>query len=342
MSAVLPKPDLRDEQVLRCIAGVRPYRLGGIRLEADDATLPGRLLIHNYGHGGAGITMAFGCAEDVAVLAQRAATTRSDVAVLGAGVIGLTTAHELARAGHRVTIVAQAQPPDTTSNVAGALFLPAGVDWGASDAAQAIFIDRMRRSWARAASLMEQPEAGVDLRTVYDVDAADHHHDDRWLEVGLPTEMRRVEMLPLPGPARSGKVYRSLFLETPRFLPWLVKQVRDIGVAFDARTLSSLDDVCALRHPVVVNCLGLAAGRLFNDPAMLGARGQLVLLKPQPLPYILQHGWTYMFPRRDALILGGTFEPGVTTPIPDDTDCARIRAAHRKLFTTAPTTEPIA
>ncbi len=49
--------------------GLRPFREGGIRLEADRTT-DARLVIHNYGHGGSGFTVSWGCAESVAALLQ--------------------------------------------------------------------------------------------------------------------------------------------------------------------------------------------------------------------------------------------------------------------------------
>jgi D-amino-acid oxidase len=47
--------------------GLRPYRAGGIRLERDRAG-DGRLVVHNYGHGGSGFTVSWGCAESVVAL----------------------------------------------------------------------------------------------------------------------------------------------------------------------------------------------------------------------------------------------------------------------------------
>ncbi|MFT4843774.1 MAG: D-amino-acid oxidase, partial [Candidatus Azotimanducaceae bacterium] len=44
----------------------RPYR-STVRLE-EESRSDGRRLIHNYGHGGSGYTLAWGCAEDVALL----------------------------------------------------------------------------------------------------------------------------------------------------------------------------------------------------------------------------------------------------------------------------------
>jgi D-amino-acid oxidase len=46
--------------------GLRPFRTGGVRLERA----PGTRLIHNYGHGGSGVTLSWGCAREVADLAE--------------------------------------------------------------------------------------------------------------------------------------------------------------------------------------------------------------------------------------------------------------------------------
>ncbi|GGW47426.1 amino acid oxidase [Streptomyces caelestis] len=61
------RPEIAGARVLEHRVGLRPTR-PAVRLERD--TLPdGRLLIHNYGHGGAGVTVAWGCAEEAARLA---------------------------------------------------------------------------------------------------------------------------------------------------------------------------------------------------------------------------------------------------------------------------------
>ena len=67
--AVALVPELAGAPVLDRLAGLRPGRHGGIRLEVDPVGLPGGVrLIHNYGHGGAGVTLAWGCADEVAAL----------------------------------------------------------------------------------------------------------------------------------------------------------------------------------------------------------------------------------------------------------------------------------
>ncbi|MFI1865372.1 FAD-dependent oxidoreductase [Streptomyces jumonjinensis] len=47
--------------------GVRPARKGGVRVEAE----PGTRIVHNYGHGGSGFTLSWGCAEHTPELALR-------------------------------------------------------------------------------------------------------------------------------------------------------------------------------------------------------------------------------------------------------------------------------
>jgi glycine/D-amino acid oxidase-like deaminating enzyme len=109
--------------------GCRPFREETYRLEAIRAG--GRVIVHNYGHGGAGISMSWGCAQKVAELVERHEPSPSGkpVAVLGAGVMGLTAATLLdQRLGMTVTIFAKAFPPSTTSNVAGG-------QWGAAKVA---------------------------------------------------------------------------------------------------------------------------------------------------------------------------------------------------------------
>ena len=107
-------------RVTRTIVGLRPFRKPGPRLEA--VQVGSKHVVHNYGHGGGGVSLSWGVAELAAALTKEA---RSDkVAVLGSGSIGLSTAILLQRAGVDVTIYAKDFPPYTTSNVAGAMWHP--------------------------------------------------------------------------------------------------------------------------------------------------------------------------------------------------------------------------
>jgi D-amino-acid oxidase len=57
-------PALVNAKVIESVAGLRPGR-PEVRVELDENLLPVPV-VHNYGHGGAGITIGWGCAQDVA------------------------------------------------------------------------------------------------------------------------------------------------------------------------------------------------------------------------------------------------------------------------------------
>jgi D-amino-acid oxidase len=65
--AVRAMPQLRDATIEQVRVGLRPYR-STVRLERDDRD--GKALVHNYGHGGSGYTVCWGCADEVASLAR--------------------------------------------------------------------------------------------------------------------------------------------------------------------------------------------------------------------------------------------------------------------------------
>ena len=105
------------------MAGLRPYRRQGFVVRAEQ--LGEKRLVHNYGHGGGGITLSWGTSKLATELGLQGHS--GPVAVLGSGVVGLSTARLVQEAGFPVTIYAAALPPDTTSNIAGGQFHPFAV-----------------------------------------------------------------------------------------------------------------------------------------------------------------------------------------------------------------------
>jgi D-amino-acid oxidase len=62
-------PEVRRLEILEHRVGLRPGR-SSVRVEAERVA-GGKVVAHNYGHGGAGVTLSWGCAEEVVALAQR-------------------------------------------------------------------------------------------------------------------------------------------------------------------------------------------------------------------------------------------------------------------------------
>jgi len=329
VKTTLPAPDLSDEKILRFVCGIRPCRTGGLRLEADE--IGGKPIVHNYGHGGCGVTLGPGCAEEVTRLVTSAVKPGASAAVLGGGVTGLTSALALLRAGYRVKVYADTFAIETVSNIAGALWLPTGIDFPEPGPARERFNGLLRLSHAQFKA-MNGLRWGVNEYSVYEpVDTEDH---PEFFESGVIQPPRpMVESDPdVPGLVGEGRVFRTLFIDTPTFLGELVSEIERLGGRRVTKSFGSLDDVAALDESVVVNCLAMGSKTLFGDDAMYPARGLLVHMQPQKLGYIYHDGYRYMFPRQGALVLGGCFEPGITEPPENDEPFRAILERHRARF----------
>jgi D-amino-acid oxidase len=64
---------IKNPPVLAERVGIRPFRKSGVRVERE-LLRDGRVVIHNYGHGGAGFTLSWGCARQTVSFAQAAKT----------------------------------------------------------------------------------------------------------------------------------------------------------------------------------------------------------------------------------------------------------------------------
>jgi D-amino-acid oxidase len=73
------EPALRSARIVSEAVGLRPGR-PEVRLEAEPGP-HGSIVIHNYGHGGAGVTLSIGCAEEVVSMAQRLSPVKRPAAI---------------------------------------------------------------------------------------------------------------------------------------------------------------------------------------------------------------------------------------------------------------------
>ncbi|MGS2615472.1 FAD-dependent oxidoreductase [Micromonospora sp. LZ34] len=301
-----------------CIAGVRPYRSGSYRLDAETAS--GKLIVHNYGHGGAGITLSWGCAAKVKEIVQRriAASHDTEVAVLGAGVMGLTAATLLLDLGLGVTIYADRMPLETTSSKAGGQWALSIVAYAGKEQE---LKDILNTSYTTFRSSIDNG-FGVAERPNYSPIPAENLEVVMRLVPGLLPRREFLERLPFEHHTQAGYRYQTLLIEPPIFLRRLERDLRQRGVTFMQRKFASRSEVVtSLAQTIVVNCTGLGAQTLWHDARVVPITGQLAMLPPQPNLQYLYSKNGYMFPRSDHVVIGGTYQEHLNNETPDKALC---------------------
>ena len=310
------------------MAGLRPYRRKGFVVRAEQ--LGEKRLVHNYGHGGAGITLSWGTSKLATELGLQAHS--GPVAVLGSGVVGLSTARLVQEAGFPVTIYAASLPPETTSNIAGGQFHPfAAYHPGeVTDAFMGQFARALDYSWRRY-QIMVGEDYGVRwLPTFVETDSPEAK-----TIATFPPINRMLTAAENPFPWTSTLRYDTMYIETGRYLRQMIRDVQIAGGRIEVRKFATPADIAALPEALVFNCTGLGSRDLFGDQDMHPARGQLAILEPQPeVQYAFTGGPGYMFPRPDGIILGGTFEVDQWDTTPEPATIARIVANHKRFFVT--------
>ena len=113
----------------------------------------------------------------------------------------------------------------------------------------------------------------------------------------------------------------------------LITDFRVAGGKVVGKELRSTAEVQGLPEKMIFNCTGLGAKALFHDDELVPVRGQLTFLLPQPeVTYATLFEDTYMFSRRDGVLLGGTHEEGNWSLEVDPATVKAKLAAHAELF----------
>src|SRR6185295_13196335 len=318
------------ERLIRSVVGLRPYRPGGFNVEAEQ--LGNKRLVHNYGHGGAGITLSWGSASLALDLARNFGANRC--AVIGCGVIGLSTARLFQRRGGAVTLYAKDLPPETTSNIAGGFWYPTSVF--DDTVVTTCFTEQFRlakRISHRAFQDLVGPEYGVrwidtfemfrneaslnrDLTGGNDLYPAKAIHRDPDHYFGFPYV----------------KQFSTMLIEPPVYLNALLRDFYIAGGKLVVKEFHGREEIMRLPAQVIFNCTGLGAKALFADEQMEPVRGQLEVLLPQPEIDYCYLGSGYMFPRADGIVLGGTFDHGDWSLTPKPEQTTEILQSHAEIM----------
>jgi D-amino-acid oxidase len=243
------------------------------------------------------------------------------IVVIGAGVIGLTTAVELAEIGHQVDVVAAEPPHATTSAVAGALWGPWLVEPRDRVLPWAAYTLKLLRELAGHSSSGVRVATGIEVaRRVYD--------PPDWADL-LPDRVPCTsEELP-PGYVH-GVRYSAPLLDMPVYLDYLLSRLQAAGGTLTIDRLVSLDGASADPRVAIVNCSGIGARQLVPDTELFPIRGYHVVVTNPGLTEFVEADTDdpvdllAIYPHREHVVLGGTAEPEVWDRERDDATAAAI------------------
>lgn len=252
-----------------------------------------------------------------------------NITIVGAGVVGLTTAIRLCEAGHTVRIIAAQRTPHVTSNRAGAVYTPFRAEG-----------DERTRRWTEAAyaALCELAdrgprESGVSMTMLREYVFTSCDGRPWWA-----ASVRDFRAIPRV-PDGYAAVYEA---RVPRmamasYMPWLERRATtELGASITVGRVESLQAAFDGGAEVVVNCTGLGARKLAGDERVRPMRGQILHIPTPPeldacvVEESRDGTATYIFPFQDYTVLGGTYERDewneVTQPDALDGIISRCRA----------------
>ena len=304
------------DRITRVTVCTRPFRAAGPRLDVEK--VGAKTVVHNYGHGGSGWSLSWGSGTIATNYAM--ATGERDIAVIGCGALGITTALLLQRAGARVTIYAKDLPPNVRSAFATGLYTPDSricLDEHATPAFKQTWAQMARQSFHSYLSFLGLPGTPVEFIDSYAVfdnppEKAGHGvPDGRPAFAELQSELL-ADLMPRPdefGPGRHSLGQRhllrvsQLMFNLTAYTHALLTEFTANGGKIEVTEFHTPADFARLKEKTLVNATGYGARALFGDQSLVPVRGQLARTIPEPeVGYGLFYRNVGFVPRRDGLV----------------------------------------
>ena len=286
---------------------LRPFRTKGPNLNVEQ--IGDARVVHNYGHGGEGWTLSWGSAD---MQVQKAMSFGpKKVAVIGCGIIGLTSAITAQRAGAQVTIYTRELLQRTRSVRANGVW-GNGMPALASEAPPNLgdIWEQMARvslkTYRFYTGLAGNPVAWSDHYDLSDTPFDAPRPPPVPLPSGEPvpesyrTPVSRIQdLMPKPEvltpdinpfPVKYATRTSKMYFNFSEYGHLLVSDFFAAGGKIVMRDFHSPDELAHLPEKVIINCPGYAAHDWWKDKSMIPLRGQTEWLIPQPE---VNYGLTY-------------------------------------------------
>jgi D-amino-acid oxidase len=305
------------DRIFRVTVCLRPFRAGGPRLEVE--RVGDKIVVHNYGHGGSGWSLSWG-SSSIAV-EKALAVGEHEIAVIGCGALGLTSATLLQQAGAKVTVYAKERPPDVRSSRATGSWTPdsrIALTNSVSLDFPALWEKMARKSFHTYESylgLAGNPVEWTDRYSVSDVSPSEiresraradtlgfAHYQDRIADLTPhPQELA-------PGthsfPTRYATRNSSLTFNIAGYARQLMTDFLIEGGKIERVEFHTPAELNQIPQKVVINATGYGARALWNDESIVPVRGQIAWLIPQPeVNYGVLYKNVNMLSRRDGIVV---------------------------------------
>ena len=331
------------DRIFRVTVCLRPFRAAGPRLDVE--LVGDKTVVHNYGHGGSGWSLSWG-SSSIAVEKAMAAGER-EVAVIGCGALGLTSAILLQRAGAKVTIYAKERPPEVRSARATGSWTPdsrVALANAVSPDFPALWERMCRNSFHTYESYLGMAGNPVEWTDRYILsdegpaqmqanrrreDSLDFaHYQDRVNDL-----TPRSQDLPPgshPFPTRYARRNSSLTFNIAGYSRQLMTDFLVEGGKIERAEFHSPSELNQVAQKVLINATGYGARALWKDESIIPVRGQIAWLIPQPeVTYGVMYKNVNILSRRDGIVVqdGGIGEMDGYNDANEQPDRAAAEAA---------------
>lgn len=302
------------DRLFRITVCVRPFRAAGPRLDVE--RVGGKTVVHNYGHGGSGWSLSWG-SSGVAV-EKAMSTGEREIAVIGCGALGMTSAILLQRAGAKVTIYAKERPPDVRSARATGTWSPdsrVALTNSVSPGFPALWEKMCRNSFHTYESYLGTPGNPVEWTDRYFLSDGNQSNNQR-REAGLSFARyqdrvndltpRSVQLPPgsHPFPTKFARRNSSLTFNIAGYSRQLVHDFLVEGGKIEHIEFHEPNELTQLPQKVIINATGYGARALWKDESIVPVRGQIGWLIPQPeVNYGVSYKGVDILSRRDGIVV---------------------------------------
>jgi glycine/D-amino acid oxidase-like deaminating enzyme len=308
------------DRIFRTTVCLRPFRAAGPRIEVEEVGR--KRVVHNYGHGGSGWSLSWGSAMLAVPMALEGGA--QEIAVVGAGALGLTAALTAQRMGAKVTIYAKERFPLVRSARATGTWSPDSRVAMAKDV-DAGFADRWETMARTSFSTFQgflgmagTPVEWTDRYMLLDMSLADTRAANKAKKEGKPADFLHLEerlqditpralqlgpgMHPFSTPYAA--INSSLTFNVADLMHQLESDFLLAGGRMVPMEFFTPSDFSRIKEKVVINCTGYGARALWKDESIVPVRGQIAWLIPQANAiYGVGYKTLNVLARRDGIVV---------------------------------------